>query len=601
MRKTICLFLFLVSAFFCMAQQQAAAVDSMKKALAKSVTAEEKFELLDMLSRTLMNVNLKEADEYGKQLISIAEESRDRKLMIKAYMSNGLRCSYFAGAQDYANRSIEYYNKALAIAKQNRFDDDIGSVYLRLSGIYLTIPDKDKALNYANQAFSIISALTNDSLKTQANNIYGDVYLSRNEKIIALRYYLGALRIAEQIKNPSLMRICYVNLSDFYSSIEDYDKAIDYYMSAFKKLDDMKERNVPYQRAIDLNNIGKLYAEKKNNDIAISYFEKSLTMADSLKFSSLKVPAYVSLLNQYLRMDQPQKALEYFNSKSGQALKDFLNNFGFSGTVYQAYAAIYTDLDKFDSARYYFNMASPYFEKNPNEMVKINYYAQLGEFYKKTGEYNKAIDLYLKVKDMADRTGQLESAERAAKHLDTLYNKAGNFQQASLYNSIYYQYKDSIEKLNKEKELAQVEAADEQYRQKKLEEEKAEKLHQKYNIQYMAIIIGITGLFLMMVVLGMFKVSANTIKLIGFFAFLMFFEFIFLIFKKNIYAFTHGEPWRDLAFMIALAAVLVPLHHWLEHKVIKYLTSHNRLTASGKTFMAKVFAGKKSNDEKTKT
>ncbi|MEI9910105.1 MAG: hypothetical protein WDO71_10760 [Bacteroidota bacterium] len=53
--------------------------------------------------------------------------------------------------------------------------------------------------------------------------------------------------------------------------------------------------------------------------------------------------------------------------------------------------------------------------------------------------------------------------------------------------------------------------------------------------------------------------------------------------------------------MIALAAILVPLHHWLEHRVIKYLTSHNRLTASGKTFMEKVFVRKKSSDEKSKT
>lgn len=86
----------------------------------------------------------------------------------------------------------------------------------------------------------------------------------------------------------------------------------------------------------------------------------------------------------------------------------------------------------------------------------------------------------------------------------------------------------------------------------------------------------------------MFKVSAATIKMIGFFTFLMFFEFIFLIFKKNIYGFTKGEPWKDLAFMIGLAAILLPLHHWLEHKVIHHLTSNNRLTASGKGLMDKL-------------
>jgi tetratricopeptide (TPR) repeat protein len=580
--------------------QQAAAVDSMKKALAGAKTVEEKIDLLDVLSRTLMNVNLKEADEYGNQLITIAEESRERKLMIRAYMSNGTRCSYFSGVkEDYTNRSIEYYNKALAISRQNKMDEETGEAYLKLAVLYLSIHDNDKALNYANQAFSIITTLKNDSLLTEANNTYGHVYLARNDKILALRHYFTALRIAEAAKNPSLMRVCYLSLSTFYSGIEDYDKAIDYSTEAFRKLDVIHEKNVPFQRAIDINNLGKLYASKKNYDMAISYFRRSLAMADSLKFSTLKMPGYVSLLNQYLRMDQPQKALEYFNSQEGEELKANLRNFGFSGVIDQAYGVIYTELKRFDSARFYFNASSDFFEKNPNETTKMSYYAQVGSLYEKTGEYNKAIELYLKVKDIADRTGQLESAQAAAKHLDTLYNKTGNFQLATLYNSTYYKYKDSIETLKKQKELAQVEATDVEYRQKKLEEEEADKKRRRNNIQYMGITIGISALFVLLVVFGMFKVSTSTIKLIGFFAFIMFFEFIFLLFKKNIYSFTHGEPLKDLAFMIALAAVLVPLHHWLEHKVINYLTSHNRLTASGKTLMSKVFTGKKS-DQKSK-
>jgi hypothetical protein len=41
--------------------------------------------------------------------------------------------------------------------------------------------------------------------------------------------------------------------------------------------------------------------------------------------------------------------------------------------------------------------------------------------------------------------------------------------------------------------------------------------------------------------------------------------------------------------------MLLPLHHWLEHKVIKYLTSHNRLTAAGH-HIRKVFSRKKPAD-----
>jgi tetratricopeptide (TPR) repeat protein len=589
-------FLFLLLLCLCgmiSRSQQAAAVDSMKTGLSKATTVAEKAYWIDLLSRTLMNVSLEQADEYGKKLITLAEESRDRKLMVMAYNSNGTRCSYRAGTKDYSLRAIEYFNKALAIAKQNRMDEEIGETLLKLSSIHLAIPDKEKALNYVNQAFSIISTTNNDSLKAEAHGVFGDVYLVRNDKILALRNYLNSLRLAETINKPNLLRRCYVNLSGFYSGIEDYDRAIDYFMLGYKQLDNMKEKNVPYQRAMDLIGIGRLYAGKKNYDMAIEYYEKSVGMAEALKFSSLKVPGYTSILNQYLAMDQPRKALDYFNSAAGQNVRKYLADFDLSWAIDQGYGYIYTQLNMFDSARYYFDRATPYFDKNPNDYARLNYYAQLGTFYEKTGENQKAIDLYLKVKEIGDRTGQLESIEKSAKHLDTLYARMGNFQQASVYNSIYYKYKDSIQELNKERELTQVEATDEQQRQARLQIEAAEKKARKNNIQYMGITIGIAALFVLLVVLGMFKLPVTAIRAIGFFAFLLFFEFIFLVFKKNIYALTQGEPWKDLAFMIALAALLVPLHHWLEHKVIHYLTSHNRLTASGKGLMDKLMRRKK--------
>jgi tetratricopeptide (TPR) repeat protein len=596
-RKYALLALLLFSSIYVQAQGQAAAVDSMKRALSKVVDIPNKIYWLDLLSRTLMNVDMQEAEKYGNQLIEIAEESRDRKLMITAYLSNGDRCTYFAGTKDYINRAIEYYNKGLDIAKQNRLDEQSGKALLKLAWINLAIPDKDKALSYANQAFSIISTVTNDSLKAESYNIFGDVYLVRNEKILSLRNYLIALRLAEEIKNPSLLRTCNVNLSGFYSNIGDYDRAIDYYMKANKYLDDIKERNTPYARVVDMSSIGNLYAQKKNHDLAISYFERSIAMADSLKFSNLKIPGYIYLLNQYLRTNKPKEALTYFNSASGKELKEFLNKFGFSGVVDQAYGVIYGELNQFDSSMFYFQKAYPFFEKSPNPASNMSFYAQLADVYKKMGKYDTAIALYTRVKEIADRIGQLEAGQKAAKHLDTLYVKSGNFQLASKFNSIYYQYKDSLEKINKEKELAQVEATDEQMRLARMEKEKQEAKRKRFNIQYLAITIGITALFVALVMLGMFRVSRTTIKMLGFFAFLMFFEFIFLIFKKNIASITEGEPWKDLLFMIGLAALLLPLHHWLEHKVIHYLTSHNRLTEAGSNLRNRLFNRKKAGGQ----
>jgi len=559
--------------------QQAAALDSMKAAVAKAKTPEEKVYWLDNLSRTAMNVKLDLAEDYGKQLVSYAEETRDRKLMFKAYMSNGTRCSYFAGQKDYTNRSIEFYNKAFEIARQNKMEEEMGAVQLKLCAIHLAIPDKDKALNYINQAFSLISTLKNDSLKVESHNSYGLVYQARNDKTLSLRHFLNALQIAEQMKPPiaELKRNCYIYLANFYSRIEDYDKAIDYYMKANKELDHVREKNAPYQRAIDLNSIGNLFAAKKNYDIAINYFERSIAMADSLKFSTLKIPGYVSLLNQYLRIDQPRKALEYMRSPAGLSLTQYLSNFGMSGQIDQAYAVIYSELGQFDSAGIYFNNALPFFEQKTSELNRINFYKQLATYYRRTNSYDKSIEYFTKVKDMGEKYGQLENIQFAAKNLDTLYEQKGDFKLANQYNGTYFQYKDSIEKLKKENELAQIEALDEQQRNDRIKLEEQEAKEKRIRVQYMGIVIGIGVLFVALVMMGFFKVSATTIRAIGFFSFLLFFEFIFLVFKKNIYGLTHGEPLYDLAFMIALAAILVPLHHWLEHRVIHFLTSHHML------------------------
>lgn len=571
--------------------QQAAAIDSMRQAVSHAQTTEGKAYWMDMLARTLMSVDLAQSEKAGQELIELAEESRDRKLMIFAYRSSAIRYSYYGGQKEYTEKSLSYYNKALNIARDNKMDAETGGILLRLANVYLMVPDKDKALGYANQGASIISTLNNDSLQVETENTFGQVYLFRNERILALRHYLTALRLAESLKEGSdaarsrkneILRKCYMHLSTFYTAIEAYDKAIDNALLAYKALDNIHEKNVPYQRAIDLNGIGNLHAYNNNPELAMQYFRRSIALADTLHFTNLKVPGYTSLLNQYLRINQPEKALAFMESAEGKSLQDFMRNFGMASIIDQAYGVVYTENGKYDSARVRLQRAVPYFETQANDNNRIYFYTQQARFYTRTGEFQEAIATYQKMKELSDKIGEIKMATLAAQMLDSLYGLTGNYQQAMKYNSLYHLYKDSSAKLSREKEITQVEAADEQLRQARLEREKLEAKRKRYNIQYLAITVGIAGVFIVMVMLGMFKVSATTIKLVGFFAFLMFFEFIFLILKKNIAGITQGEPWKDLLFMIGLAALLLPLHHWLEHKVIHYLTSHNRLTSSGK-------------------
>jgi tetratricopeptide (TPR) repeat protein len=571
-------------------QSQNALTDTIKAYLSRATTNEEKIEHLSRLSRTLMTTNLAEAEKYGQQLTEVAETSRDRKLMFKALLANGERYSMLAGRKENLDKAFNYYKQALDLARQNGLDEQMVAAYLYMSELSRMIPEIEKALNYCNQAYSYVGSIKNDSLSARVYLELGSVYLGKNEKLLALRNYMASVRIAEDLKNKALLRLGYESLSVFYTGIEAYDKAIDYQTKVLG-LEFNRYGQAALVKVQDLNKLGDIYAYKKSYDMAMRNYEKALVIADSAGFSPLKALVYQSIVNNYLRSNQPQKALTFFSGHP--ELKTFFEALNYGYFIDQSYAFIYSQLGRFDSARYYYNKVAPIFENDVNKGSKMSYYYQLGLMYKKTGENNKAVEYFTKAKLICDTIGELQTMGSVAKELDTLYQLKGDYKQAMYFNKLNITYKDSLDKLGKEKDLIQVEVAAEQQRQERLEKEELEAKKKRNNIQYMLIIIGIVSLFVVMVTMGMFKVSASTIKLVGFFAFLMFFEFIFLIFKKNIYSFTNGEPWKDLSFMIALAAILLPLHHWLEHKVIHYLTSHNRLTASGKGFMEKFLKRKK--------
>lgn len=595
MRKLLHLLIIICLPFMALAQRPGA-VDSLKKRLNAATTSDdEKFEIAGYLARVLMNVNPAEADEYGQRLIEVAEVSRDRVKMVNALFINGERYSFLAGRRDNIEKSIDYYTRGLQLARENKIDTLVIKGFVSLSEISRNIPDFDRSLNYINQANAYATLLKNDSITARVQMEYGSVYLGRNEKILALRNLLQAVRIADDLKSIVLRRLGYNKLSGFYMIIKNYPKAIDFQVRAIELIPQLKTGNAPYLKVQELNHTGDLYGEMKDFKMATYYYEKALALADSLRYEPIKAMSYRSIVNNYLSADQPQKALDYFNAHP--QLKDFLKTVNFSHFTDLSYGYIYTKLGKYDSAKYYYGQIGDFFEKDVNLGNKYNYYYQLGLLYQKTNETARSIEYYLKAKNLADQIGNLELMNEITGQLDTIYQQKGDYKEAMAYGALSRRYKDSLDKLGKENDILKAVEDDIVEREKKLAQERAEAKRRKNNIQYVAITIGIVLLFITLVLLGMFKVSSGLIKAIGFFVFLMLFEFIFLVFKKNIYTLTHGEPWKDLLFMIALAALLVPLHHWLEHKVLHYLTSHNRLTAAGHHIKKKFFKRTRGNDQ----
>ncbi|HUC81419.1 MAG TPA: tetratricopeptide repeat protein [Flavisolibacter sp.] len=578
-------------------QQNLAVVDSFKTELAKAKTSEQKVEVAGMLSMTLMNTSKEESDKYGALMTQEAELSRNRQLMARALMVNGLRYSFFTGNREYLQKSLDYLNKGLDLSRKNKLEKETAEFLLTISGLYSSIPELDKAMNYATQALAIASDLKNDSLRVATYYSFGSIFQLKKERILALRNYLTALRIAEEAKDALLLRNCYYTLSQFYVDIKEYDKAIDYLQKSTEQL--KLAKNIPnkeYTSVVDLYMMGDLYMQKKDFDMSLFYYDSSIRRADEIKYYPLKMPGYRGILRQYIQAKQPDKALAYLNSR--QDLRAYVANFGASHVMDHSYAAIYTQLGKYDSARVYFGKAAPGFEAS-TPAARLSFYYQYADFFNKAGDQANSLNYYGKAMDIATTLKDLEWQQRIAKEMDSVYTTTGDFKQARFYSNQYYQFKDSLQKLSEEKDLLQMELADEQIRQERIRKEEAAALERKHTVQYTGISIAIGLVFILLVAMGIFRVSETTIKIMGFFSFILLFEFIILIADTKIHHMTHGEPLPILAIKIVLIAMLLPLHHWLEHKVVHYLTSRRLIIPARKSIWHTLTLRKKPATEAT--
>ena len=120
----------------------------------------------------------------------------------------------------------------------------------------------------------------------------------------------------------------------------------------------------------------------------------------------------------------------------------------------------------------------------------------------------------------------------------------------------------------------------------KLETEQSNEAR-KQNLEYTFLGLGIIS-FLMVFILFSRKHITNTkvIQFLSVVSLLMVFEFINLLIHPVLEKVTHHSPFLMLLSLVALAALLIPIHHKLEHWAVNKLIEKNkqaRLEAAKKT------------------
>jgi tetratricopeptide (TPR) repeat protein len=551
--------------------------DSLKRNLAKARDDGQRIQALLSLSLYNNNIDSLLAEQYAHQAIEIAELSRDRKQMVKVYLRNGDRFLNNAGLYKNTDQAIDNYRQGEQIARESGLEDELVECYSALSQAFRSKGANDQALEYSNLAVVSAAGRENDSIKVIAYTSLGDTYSVRNEMLLAFRNYLEALDVAEHSKNSALLRDTYVSFSYFYTGLHAYDTAIDFRMKALEVDRNRSDESGPYSYLEDYRRLGDLFSKQEKYDLALKMYEHNIALADTMHFDLYKINSYFSIFAMYLTTHQFQKGVQYINNHP--AVMEVVNRSGIAFYVDQFYGSAYSDMGRYDSAGYYFRRAEPFVARNAGLLEQSDFYSEEGNFYKRKGDDANAIVYFLKVREIGKAVKSLDFLQNSARNLDTLYARKGDYKLAHFYNEESGLYSDSIRSLSRATDLLRLGIDnDNRHRERLAREEEANTEH-RHNVQYMGFTIGLIILFMILVMLGLFAISPKALRALGFFSFIFLFEFIILLADKQIHEWTHGEPWMILLIKIFLAALLLPLHHWLEHKVIHYLMSRKKIVA----------------------
>ena len=334
---------------------------------------------------------------------------RIRLFKIKACLTLGFFC-FFAisiyGQNQVIADSLELIYHSGRFAEKDRLQ--------LLSDLAEFHSDPEKKLQYGDELLRRAKATDSTKRIIEAYQERGSAFRLKGDHSHALESFLAGVKIADKQKNKGDLGILYLNIGILYARRGDDQKAIFNYQNAIPIL---KAENDSTNFAAVLENLGDLYNLKlAKPDSALLFFKQSGDI---------------------------YRALGY---KTGIAYN--------LGNVGLAYAL----KGENELAEKSINQATVMLEELGDNYPISVYLTFMSDIYADKGDWPSAFGFAQKSLDLAKQHGLKEQIGDAYLKLSELYEKRGNTSEALKYFQNYITYRDSVNNIEKVREMANLRA-----------------------------------------------------------------------------------------------------------------------------------------------
>lgn len=391
--------------------------------------------------------------------------------------------------------------------------------------------------------------------------------ISNYDPIKALPIARQSLILAEKEKYDEGISRSMGIVANTLINIGNYPQALDY---CFKKLE-MEESRQNYRNlASAYMNIGIVYVYQEEFQEALRYYYLSDSVIRRHSVSSLEYYSAQNLGDIYDRLNRTDSSLVNFSR--ALSIADSLQDKNFMAASITGIGHCYRKLQNFAAARHSYQLATNLLREADNNDLLCEALLGAAQLYRQNSFEDSAAYFARLSFATALQSGfisrQLDAADFMGKHFAGIKN----FDSAFLYMDLAKTLNDSINGRNRIREL-QVLTSNEQLRQIEMEESRqvaAEERRQQLQLLFIGIFI--PGFFLLTLLLSRSRVNPKFIKLMGILSLLFLFEFLTLLLHPRVAELTHHTPIYELLIFVAIAAILIPAHHRIEHWLIKKLS-----------------------------
>jgi len=267
-----------------------------------------------------------------------------------------------------------------------------------------------------------------------------------SDKIDSLKNLLQSAKQGDSIKYLLL-------IGENYYNAEDYSTSLGYFFSCLKYSESINNTTGSADAA---NNIGRVYYNMENYTQGLQYFNKALNYFNLLNDEEGQGGVLNNIALIYYELDSINPAI--INYEKALDIKKKYNDTLDIGAISHNLGLVYMNQNKFDEAVNNLITSRDIFLELGYDNYVANATNNIGRAYYRAGNYTNALEYFKKGIEEAKKVNSSFLLMDNYKYQSDCYAKMDDYREAYRYSNEYYILKDSLLNIDKEKQLAEIQA-----------------------------------------------------------------------------------------------------------------------------------------------